>query len=502
MSMVKVIGDGAYTYDEPVVQQIKLSSRGLLGSDYAGLEKRASTKILHDLDELREKTASDEILIHMLAIGATEDYGANRNGDGFRRRTCQEYHPTFEKHAFFYRNHQNKDPKKSYGRVIKSAWNDRMKRIELVAALNASPAAAKRNNGLVADVEMEKLAQGKDIPVSMACSVPYDICSYCGNKAIQAKDYCSGTHQGGMCKAGGLRDNMGALVEIDGGVHQLHADNPYPKFFDISNVFRPADRIAYVMGTLEKRAALNSKVLKSAELAEQLGIVMPCAMLLEGCNVNGKTSDLVKIAYRLADMEDSLAASSSPSNYLLAMTGIGQNEDNEIAFPEDVKYKFASVLGALSAYNMCLPLTQFIGMTTGVTHKEAAESAAIVRRELPGIYTRMLESNDFVSRIADNPYTPSQMPNVAHTDWAIKLASDYSLLDYHAKRRITKAALHNTPCVLHDVLPFEKTAASNDAARRMAEEFALYKLAFLGAIPDNDPDFPLTANLVLLQNYA
>jgi len=256
MSMIKLFSaGGSYLGDEPAVQIVKMSSRGIIGADRADFEKRASADILRDLDALREKIASDETLIHLLAMGATEDYGANRNGDGFRRCTCKNYHPTFVKYARFYRNHKNKNPRKSYGHIVKSAWHDPMKRVELLVALNSSDAAARRNNGLVADREMEKLAMGKDIPVSMACKVAYDVCSYCGNKAPEVKDYCRGTHQGGMCKAGGLKDNIGALVEIDGGIHQLHADNPHPTFFDISNVIRPADRIAYVTGALEKAAA-------------------------------------------------------------------------------------------------------------------------------------------------------------------------------------------------------------------------------------------------------
>ncbi len=167
MSMIKVIQPGAQDFSEPVAALIKISSRGLLGVDKQALIKRAGAEFAGELSRI--KFAKDEIPVHMIAIGATEDYGPNRNGDGFSRECCQQYHPTFEKFARFYRDHANKNPAKSFGIVKASAYHEPMRRIELVVALNGSKEAAERNGGLLADKEIEKLAADKDIAVSMAC---------------------------------------------------------------------------------------------------------------------------------------------------------------------------------------------------------------------------------------------------------------------------------------------------------------------------------------------
>ena len=501
--MIKVVSAGSSNFDEPQIQEIRLTRRGILDPvEKRAFEKRASIDILRDLDSLRDKVASDETLIHMLAVGATEDYGCNRNGDGFRRATCKACHPSFVKYAHFYRNHINKDPKKSYGRLVKSAWHDPMKRIELLVALNSSDAAARRNGGLIADREMEKLAQGKEIPVSMACKVAFDVCSYCGNKAPQTKDYCSGIHEGGMCKAGGLRNNIGAMVEVDGGIHQLHADNPHPTFFDISHVFRPADRIAYVTGTLEKAAAAKGHVIKSAELAEQMGVTVPYELMVDG-NQPRRVQEVVKLAYQLADIESTIESSPEAQAYASSFAADLQ-DNNATPLPKLFQQKFASALRALADERICLPLDRFIEVVADQPREKAAEVAAIVARELPGIYTRLLEDGKLPERIKESKYAPTEaVAPPAFVGWAQKLASDMSLAPQHVERRMTRAALRlMESTALRSTLGHEKIASANTPIRQMAEEYALYKLAFLGAVPETDHNLPLTANLVLLQNYA
>jgi hypothetical protein len=167
--MLKCSGVGAYDFGEPAVALIKLRRDGRLGPhDRSVLEKRAGVDFL---DRLRRvKLAADEVPVHIIALGADEYYGANRNGDGFDEPTCRAQHPTFQKYGRFYRNHLNKDQSRSYGVFHDTAYNDAMKRVELLAGLNGSEKAARVNGGLVADKELELLERGEDIPTSMACS--------------------------------------------------------------------------------------------------------------------------------------------------------------------------------------------------------------------------------------------------------------------------------------------------------------------------------------------
>lgn len=246
----KRIAVDTYTLGEPCAQIIKLAHDGLMrGNDLRGFLKRASH---HVVDVLKKLAFSEgEIPIHLIAIGAGEFFGANRNGDWFSEQTCRDHHHTFvskpvtKEGAYWYRSHQNKDPLQSYGIVKASMFNDAMKRIELIVALNGTKEAAERNHGLVAEDEMQKLASNQAIPVSMACLVDYDVCSGCSNRARNRSEYCDEM----TCKYGGLKNNMSKIAE-DG--HMLYADNPSPRFFDISHVWRPADRIAHVLGRLDQ----------------------------------------------------------------------------------------------------------------------------------------------------------------------------------------------------------------------------------------------------------
>ena len=491
MSMIKVISPGSQDFSEPVASLIKISSRGLLGQDKADLVKRAGAEFADKL--MRIKFAKDEIPVHMIAIGATEDYGPNRNADGFTRDCCKNYHHTFEKYARFYRDHANKNPAKSYGIVKASAYHEPMKRIELIVALNGSKEAAERNGGLVADKEMEKLAQGDDIGVSMACKIPFDVCSGCGNKARTRAEYCEAPEDGGMCKAGGLKRNLGRVLQ-DG--HILHADNPNPTFFDISHVFRPADRIAYIFGKVaELQKAASAGCISSAELAEQLGVTAPI-----GFDINGGLT--TQLAEQLAALEK-LAAEEARNGLgdefgarTLTQTMLASNPAVQppIDFSPVENVKLAEVLRGLADANVILPLRDFLALTV-----KSASAALVgsVSAALPGVFNQLTAASDLVANIENNPYTPSAAAPVKIRCWAEKLASTHSILPHDVEKRAYLAALRNvTPAVT----PREKQA-SNGAASALARHYALYKIAALASLNEKNRNCWLTANQVVLQNY-
>jgi len=492
--LVKIICPNAQDFSEPITALVKISRRGLRGVDLAAFEKRAGALVAHDIAKIAEGMRSDEPLIHMLAVGATEDYGANRNGDGFRREICRAFHPTFLKFARWYRNHQNKNPEKSYGRVKYSAFHEPMKRIELVVALNGSEDAARRNGGLYADREMEKLARSEDIPVSMACRVSHDICSYCHNKAPRRDDYCESIDDGGHCKAGGLKKNIGALVEIDGGIHHLHADNPDPSFFDISGVYRPADRIAYTTGLLK---AASGGIVGGAELAEALGVTIPYELLIDKAFPSDVQS-MVKMAYRLADAEAATTRVPHPCANAFA----AEIQQTDVVTPECFREKISQAFRALADVKIALPVAQFLELVAGQSHEKAAMAAGLVQRELPGVYSRMLARGDLPERVASSPYVPGPTASPPFRLWAEKLAHALSLREHYVCRRVTQAALRDVKAVSLADADRIKLASDDTAASRMAEEYALYKLAFLGSIPESDTEMQLTASMALLQNYA
>jgi hypothetical protein len=501
--MYKIITPQSLESSEPTAQLVKLAHAGLVGDDLKLFQKRgAAVDLLKQAAQLRDKVASDETLIHLIAMGSTESTGPNRNGDGFRAAVLRQYYPTFEKYAHFYRDHLNTDPRKSYGRVVTAAYNEPMQRVELLVALSNNKAAADRNKGLVADKELAKLASGQPLSVSMACSVGYDLCSYCGNKAPTVKDYCRGTYEGGHCKAGGLRHNIGALVEIDNGLHHLHADNPHPRFFDISHVGRNADRIAYVTGQLKAASARGSDIIKSAEIAAALCMRAPLE-LQQDSMLSKVAAAQLSCLYMLADQE-SLADRgqySIPRTYSLAFSDSVQNTDRPLPQLSDFRYKVASAMRALADARVLLPISRFIELFTATSIEKTAELTTLTQLAVPGMYTKLTQSDDCETKLHNNPYLPAKTAAITERAWAQQLVPTYSVRELDVQNRVRRASLHSDAepgfILAGDVSV--KTASANEAVAALAEQYCLYKLAFLQAIPETE--LPLTAALTIMQNY-
>lgn len=201
------------------------------GRDQGYLEKTASKDFHPEIADYisQAKPIPGVVQVLLTALGAGEFWGSNVNGDYFPQAALQyngtEYgHKTFETMAHVYKHHINKDPAKSYGKVILSVWNERMKRVELIVTIEESKAP---------DL-VERINDGEYPEVSMGCKVPYDVCSICGNKAKTRAQYCD--H---------LRYHMNKVPP--GHKKIACAINTVPKFFDISFVLIGADRIAKVM---------------------------------------------------------------------------------------------------------------------------------------------------------------------------------------------------------------------------------------------------------------
>jgi hypothetical protein len=477
---LKIIRPDSFDFQgKPVTCMVKMSSRGLIGNDRADFLKFGSHEIVDALGSV--KLAKNEIPLYLAAIGSTEYYGPNRNGDGFREATNRATHNTFEKYARVYRDHQNKDPEKSYGRVIKSAYHDPVHRIELLVGLNGDEKVASLNGGLVADKELEKIASGKEIPWSMACRIDHDVCSGCGNKARTREDYCDESN----CKYGGLQHNI-AKMASDG--HILHADNPNPRHFDISHVWRPADRIAYAFGVLEKAA--EGRVVGGAELAERMGLTLPLALLLE--DAPQAAVDQIKIASILADLDN------------------GQRHGSDLAFSAAVRLPFEmpnlgnssslmkEALCALARHRIVLPVQEFLTLATG-NEKIAAEVASSVQSRLPGIFRRMLLSDDVTEKLASNPFVPSRACGVELDRWALRMKQAFGVEPSVVRDRATRASIRG---VNPDTLSTVKEAAANETDDMLARQYALYKIAALAVIKTEAHDFAGIATSSIRQHYV
>lgn len=239
--MLKLIEFGPYFSDsEPSVNLIDIEG------DASFLVKKAADQRITDyVTGLQPREG--KFYLHILAMGAGEYYGANRNADYFPEDNLRLYYKTFEDTGHIYRNHINKDPARSIGKVIFSIYNERMHRVELIAEVDK----------VLGQDLLERIAAGDYPATSMACKTPYDKCSICGNEASNRQSYCS--H---------LKVELGKTYP-DG--RKVMALNVAPlRFFDQSIVIKPAD---VTSGVLQKVAAeTNGVTTSSAELAEEEGL--------------------------------------------------------------------------------------------------------------------------------------------------------------------------------------------------------------------------------------
>lgn len=476
MAMVKIIPYGSQPkLGDQAVELVKVARDGLRGNDFREFVKRASWQLA---DTVRKMTLyPGDVLIHGIGLGATEFYGANRNGDGFKEANCRKYHPTFVKHAHWYRNHQNKDPKKGYGRVKHSSFNEEMKRIELLAILNGTKEAAERNGGLVADEELKMLHASKDIPTSMACKVAYDVCAGCGNKAKTREEYCLGDDEGGMCKRGGVKNRM-CFVHDDGFMN--HVDNPEPGFFDWSKVYRGADRISWADGLVKAASGL---LMGGAELAEKQGVELPPYMFATD---DMWPTQLEKLAAELAQLE-------------IEYEG-GRVFEHDRAFAPEFRKEanwvhggtVKQALAALAMQKIALPVAEWLKLV----HPQCDWAApTMLQHGLPGIYSRMLADGSIKEASTLLPSLHSSVP-WAMTRWAHELASDFSLDREHLSMRVKRADLYS-----YEAPACNRLLLSAGAAETLARGYALYKLAFLQALRDRDEDIELTKQLCVRQHY-
>jgi hypothetical protein len=255
--MIKLFDiDSSFFNEEPVVTILDL------GSAEKMVKSAADARINTFVSDLKPEIG--KIYVHILAMGAGEYYGANRNADFFPEENLIKCHDTFRTSpAHIFKHHVNKNPDIAIGKVIFSIYNERMHRVEIIAWIDT-------NKGW--DV-VEKIERGEFPATSMACHTPFDTCSICHNKARSRNEYCS--H---------LRGELGK-IHHNGEKTMAINDGPL-KFFDMSVVFKPADVTSSVLQKVAYSKQADAPV-GSAEAAEMIG-------LLDKASAVNKISSLIK----------------------------------------------------------------------------------------------------------------------------------------------------------------------------------------------------------------
>jgi hypothetical protein len=320
----KLVTSSSFDFGDTASRLVPLHRGGV---DSQWMRKHASGDLFaKEIAGLRPN--SKETVLHIIALGDEETFGPNRNGDAFSKSDNVNAHGLFKTIGHVFRNHKNQDPAKSIGRVLATAHNDIMDRVELLVALNNDKC---RN-------EVEAVNNGEDIPFSMGSSQEFDVCSICKHKAPTAADHCSHIQ------------NMLGEVLSDG--RKVYMKNPNPRFFDISVVYKPADRIAY---SLRKVASHGAAVIGGHELAEMFG-------------VSAAPSTKVATMQALAEMVKEIPA---VARKVASPRRVRADTKQELC-KAAAAYGIDQLLGALTRSGFMLAPEDFAEIATGAPESDAA----------------------------------------------------------------------------------------------------------------------------------
>jgi len=375
----------------------------LFGPADGAFEKLASPTLLPDvvryIEKIRPRNDAQYVLSN--AMGASEYYGSNINGDAFpeaslihapddwkddplydriRAKEWPYGFPTFYL-AHPYAHHRNKDATRAFGEVELALWNPSMKRVELVIRVDKDKCQKFGGVGI-----WDKLKAGEFPDVSMGTKVPYDTCSICldwdtYHKALDTFEPRRHKHPGEAALAYHKRliaeDGKGirglSITRKDYCEHALKmmnrifpdgrkvfVYNDYPKFFDISFVFIGADKTAKVMMKIAGEGQ-NYWFLNGAELAEKLGYdssdeVLEAALHSGAGEEKVASADALKVAFlgKIAkEKEGEIVKEVVPSQF--AGKAVPVLTKNEPSIPNDL-------LDAMGG----LPLEEALSTTGGL----------------------------------------------------------------------------------------------------------------------------------------
>lgn len=472
----------------PIARLAEVHSRGL---DRNWMRKRAAvlTKELADIRPDKGHT-----YIHAISMGCMEAYGSNRNGDGFNEKSAKfefpepeagrakwktldggllQYHPTFSKYAKVYKDHVNKDPERSSGEIVAEAYNPEMRRGELLIKVQNDKWAP----------ELEKMSRDEDVPFSMSCKVPYDICSACGHEAANRREYCD--H---------LKNEM---TQVKKSGHQVFAINDRPMFFDYSGVFKPADRIAYGLRKVASSGEMPEEFIPSAQLAELLGVSAPMSVLWDSSP--RPVQEKLAAMRRLAAMEKQIEATGHALGPKLD-TGVATGSASERQLKQLRGVDVNDLLGALSKAGVCLPIRDMFRLVLGNKYDSVAGEMDVAASILPGIYSRMLKSGSGVEDVTGmKTYDPgtSLVPKSVR-DVIGSMSPEMSVDEDPVRQRMQLTILRGGESKAAHV---KQADGTSKAAQYLAKQYVAYQLAFSRTQGGVDGD-PVVEGLVVRRNYA
>lgn len=448
------------------------------------------TKAGADKDELKtEKTAGQTDAL-VIALGAYEGTGANRNGDIFKEAECVKNYQTFLKTGkkgkdgkydgrALNRHHKNKPEDPKYGNIKAAAYNKKMRRIELVIGLDNDKCAE----------EIQKLAEGKQINVSMAAKVAYDKCTWCGYEAKDDRKRCKCIPK--------------KLGEINKQGEMCSMENINPKWFELSIVGRPADRI----GMSLKLASDNNYIKTASDYMEMYpGFTIPNdEELIISKYASEKRALLSKVAAIEKRIEGIAKAGpkDSKESYIAKEKSKLKHSENisDSTMEELRKFEPSKLLRALADEGIIFSPEDFIKYLFGSNKLGNTEDLfSKVKSKLPSIFSDMEDEGETVNNEKYEPSSidiiPKELRNIVRG-----LMDGHSLFEKPVHGRIMKITIvKRIPLAKLEAKKDDEEISKEAAITELANQYAAYKLAALRYLDEqNKLDDDLIVN-TLIQN--
>lgn len=424
-------------------------------------DRRDFTKVANTIfgagyDELRPD--KDHVGIHLVALGDYEHFGLNRNKDGFTKASCIKYHPTFVKCGHVFEHHKNKDPNAALGTVVKSAYNEHMGRVELLIHAHREKAAE----------HLEKYERDGEVSFSMACRIPFDVCTKCGSHRKNRKDPNACDH---------LKFEFGKFASDGTEIGTL---NPDPIWFDISFVNRPADRIAW---DLKKVASEDDPYMKWAQDLES-GLTVPDRFALTSASAVARHAHMKGIAafeQKFAALEQGLTkAADSRDAYYATLKQAGASELSDATVTELRRYAPDQVFRSLAANGVVMSPTSFFKYAFGTDFGEYKDTMPDAIKACANVFSTLVKNaecqgvcNNDRYDITDGPQLPVALMRQIKAASAIVGPDMQHRAIYAIPRGLCKKAVDNSMGISFN---------TDHASRVLAEEYAAYKVAAVDAV--------------------
>lgn len=412
------------------------------------LQKRAA-----EIDKILKSYKKDpnQEDLHIIALGAYEGTGFNRNMDMFREHWCKKNaHYFTDADRAVHRHHKNKKEDPKFGNIKVAVYNEPMRRLELVVGLDKDKCSDILH-------EQEKVGHTN---WSMASKQKYDICTYCNQKSYDDSTRCEHipSRLGEMTKEGKL----------------IGMDNPDPHWFEISYVKRPADRIGMSLSKLA--SATFNPLLPSDYLKIYTGFEVPNDEIL----ISKHAAEKRVLLKKLSELEKHISATAH-KDHIVELT-----ETEKIANIDDLRRLNVSQFLKVAADNgVIFDADNFYAYVFNDKIKQAdiAEAKAF----LPRIFSLLEKEGNYIN---DETF------DIPDKTVQIKLASNFitnhSLFEPYVKARAIKEVKK------------DKIAAANSETvlgKELALTYASYKLAALNYLDHKKKLTDDLLNLVVLQNF-